>query len=177
MRIVVDCANGAAYHVAPYVFSELDADVIAINVSPNGLNINHECGSNHPNILREHVLAEKADVGIALDGDGDRLIMVDHLGEIIPGDELLYIITKGLVGTPLFSGGVVGTLMSNKGLEIAVGNLGLAFVRVPVGDQYVIHELRKRNWWLGGDPLRILLIYMSIPLQMALLQVCKFYKQ
>lgn len=152
IKIVIDCANGAAYQVAPHVFSELGAEVVAIHDKPNGLNINHECGSNHPNVLREHVLAENADVGIALDGDGDRLVMVDHLGEILDGDELLYIITKGLLGTAYFSGGIVGTLMSNKGLEIAIGNLGLAFVRVPVGDQHIIQELRKRKWWLGGEP-------------------------
>lgn len=152
LKIVIDCANGATYHVAPLVFSELGADVIPINVSPNGININENSGSNHPEVLREHVLAEKADVGIALDGDGDRLIMVDHLGEILDGDELIYIITKGLLGTPYFSGGIVGTVMSNKGLEIAIGNLGLAFIRVPVGDQNIISELTKRKWWLGGEP-------------------------
>ncbi len=152
LKIVIDCANGAAYHIAPKVFSELGADVITIHDKPNGFNINHECGSIHPEVLSHHVLQEKADLGIALDGDGDRLIMVDHLGEILNGDELLYLIAKGLIQTPYFSGGIVGTMMSNQGLELAISNLGLAFVRVPVGDQHVIEELKKRHWMLGGEP-------------------------
>jgi phosphoglucosamine mutase len=152
MKIVVDCANGASYHIAPYVFSELGAEVITINATPNGLNINDYCGSNHPEVLSARVLAEKADLGIALDGDADRLIMVDHMGEILDGDELLYIITKGLLGASYFSGGIVGTVMSNQGLEVAIGDLGLAFVRVPVGDQHIIQELKQRNWVLGGEP-------------------------
>jgi phosphoglucosamine mutase len=152
IKLVIDCANGATYRTAPEVFKELGAEVIAINVSPTGLNINEQCGSTHPNILRAHVLAEKADVGIALDGDGDRLVMVDHTGEILDGDELLYIITKGLLGSDYFSGGVVGTVMSNRGLELAINKMGLAFERVPVGDQHIIRALEKNNWILGGEP-------------------------
>lgn len=152
LKIVVDCANGAAYHIAPNVFQELGADVVQVGVEPNGLNINHECGATHPELLREHVLHEKADLGIALDGDGDRLIMVDHRGEVLDGDELLYIIAKHKQELGQLKGGVVGTVMSNLGLEIAVRSMGVEFARVPVGDRYIMTELLKRNWHLGGEP-------------------------
>lgn len=152
IKLVIDCANGATYRTAPEVFKELGAEVIAINTTPNGLNINEQCGSTYPENLRAHVLAEKADVGIALDGDGDRLVMIDHLGEILDGDELLYIITKGLIGSPYFSGGIVGTVMSNRGLELAIKGLGLPFERVSVGDQHIVQALQKNDWVLGGEP-------------------------
>lgn len=152
IKLVIDCANGATYRTAPEVFKELGAEVIAINVAPTGLNINDHCGSTHPDVLRDHVLAEKADVGIALDGDGDRLVMIDHRGEILNGDELLYIIAKGLIGSPYFSGGVVGTVMSNRGLELALNQLNLPFERVPVGDQHIVQALEKNQWVLGGEP-------------------------
>lgn len=152
LKIVVDCANGAAYHVAPNVFRELGADVIEVGVEPNGLNINLECGATHPATLREYVLKEKADLGIALDGDGDRVIMVDHKGDILDGDELLYIIIKHRLELGLLKGGVVGTVMSNIGLENALLALNVPFIRVPVGDRHIMAELAKRKWCIGGEP-------------------------
>lgn len=152
IKLVVDCANGAAYHIAPNVFRELGAEVIEIGVEPNGLNINLECGATHPEMLRQHVLAEKAHLGIALDGDGDRLIMVDHTGSILDGDELLYIIAKQRREAGTLEGGVVGTVMSNLGLEQVLRANDVDFVRVPVGDRHIIAELIKRKWHLGGEP-------------------------
>ncbi len=151
LKIVVDCANGATYHIAPRVFSELGATVLPINTTPNGLNINDNCGSLHPAALQKSVVETNADLGIAFDGDGDRVILVDNKGEIIDGDEILFMIAKHLVENNHFSGGVVGTDMSNKGLEIALQRLGISFVRTDVGDQHVMAELQKRNWFLGGE--------------------------
>lgn len=159
LKIVVDCANGAAYHIAPNVFRELGADVIEIGIEPNGLNINLNCGATHPELLREHVLNEKADLGIALDGDGDRIIMVDHEGNILDGDELLYIIVKHRMETGKLRGGVVGTVMSNFGFEHAMRSSDVDFVRVPVGDRHIIAELVKRNWCLGGEPSGHIICY------------------
>lgn len=152
LKIVVDCANGAAYHIAPNVFRELGADVIEIGVEPNGLNINLDCGAMHPEVLQRYVVQEKADLGIALDGDGDRLIMVDHHGHLLDGDELLYIIVKYKKELGILKGGVVGTVMSNIGLERALKKLDIDFVRVPVGDRHIMNELTKLNWHLGGEP-------------------------
>jgi len=152
LKIVVDCANGASYHIAPNVFRELGAEVIEIGVEPNGLNINLNCGATHPEILRQHVLDTNADLGIALDGDGDRVVMIDHLGHILDGDDLLYIIAKHQSMRGLLEGGVVGTVMSNLGFELALKQLGLEFIRVPVGDRYIIRELATRHWHLGGEP-------------------------
>lgn len=152
LKIVVDCAHGAAYHIAPNVFRELGAEVIEIGVEPNGLNINLECGATHPALLRQQVLAEQADLGIALDGDGDRVVMIDHQGHILDGDELLYVIIKHRAMQGTLVGGIVGTVMSNFGFEQAVNQLGLPFVRVPVGDRYVINELTERKWHWGGEP-------------------------
>lgn len=152
LKIVVDCANGAAYHIAPSVFRELGADVIEIGVEPNGLNINLECGATHPETLRQKVLEHHADLGIALDGDGDRVVMVDHRGHVLDGDELLYIIAKQRKRSNAMQGGVVGTVMSNLGFEHAVTQLGVDFVRVPVGDRYIMSELMNRKWYLGGEP-------------------------
>jgi phosphoglucosamine mutase len=152
LKIVVDCANGAAYHVAPNVFRELGADVIEIGVDPNGLNINLECGATHPATLRDKVLKEKADLGIALDGDGDRVIMIDAEGNILDGDELLYIIIKHRIEFGVLKGGVVGTVMSNIGLENALLKLNIPFIRVPVGDRHIMAELGKRQWCIGGEP-------------------------
>ncbi len=152
LKIVVDCANGAAYHVAPNVFIELGADVIEIGVEPNGLNINLECGATYPSTLRDRVLKEKADLGIALDGDGDRVILIDHKGNILDGDELLYIITKHRMEFGVLKGGVVGTVMSNIGLENALQKLNVPFIRVPVGDRHIMAELKKRQWCIGGEP-------------------------
>jgi len=152
LKIVIDCANGAAYHIAPSVFTELGADVIAIGTEPNGLNINFECGATSTDILKEHVIREKADLGLALDGDSDRLIMIDHEGNVLDGDELLYIIVKHRHELRILKGGVVGTLMSNLGLEQAIQQMGIEFCRVPVGDRYIMAELIKRKWHLGGEP-------------------------
>lgn len=152
LKIVVDCANGATYQVAPAIFSELGATVIEIGVEPNGFNINKECGSTHPEFLANFVLKEKADLGIAFDGDGDRVIMVDHKGEVVDGDELLFIIAKYGFTKKILEGGVVGTVMSNLGLEVSLADLGVKFTRTKVGDRYVIEEMIKNNWVLGGEP-------------------------
>jgi phosphoglucosamine mutase len=152
LKIVVDCANGAAYHIAPNVFLELGAEVVEVAAEPNGLNINLDCGATHPELLQAQVLKNKADLGIALDGDGDRIIMVDHLGNIIDGDTLLYIMAKYRQAAGTLKGGVVGTVMSNFGLESALRAIDIDFVRVPVGDRHIISELIKRDWQLGGEP-------------------------
>lgn len=151
LTIVVDCAHGATYHVAPRVFRELNANVIEMGVEPDGLNINEGCGSTSPQKLQERVLHEKADLGIAFDGDGDRVIMVDSKGEIVDGDELLYIIARARQNQNALTGGVVGTLMSNYGLEQALGEHKIAFERANVGDRYVIEKLEKAGWMLGGE--------------------------
>ncbi|OGT67480.1 MAG: phosphoglucosamine mutase [Gammaproteobacteria bacterium RIFCSPLOWO2_02_FULL_38_11] len=151
MKIIVDCANGASYYVAPNVFHELNANVLELAVNPDGLNINDHCGSTCPEVLQKIVLAEKADCGIALDGDGDRVIMCDEEGEILDGDELLFIIAKNLQQLGKLRGGVVGTSMSNLGLEQALQNLGIAFIRTHVGDRYVMSELLRLGWQLGGE--------------------------
>lgn len=148
IKIILDCANGATYHVAPAVFKELGAEVIEIGTEPDGFNINQNCGSTHPEILAKIVRAENADLGIALDGDGDRVIMVDHQGEIVTGDELLFIMAKHRF-KPV---GVIGTLMSNLGLELSLNQLGIAFKRTKIGDKYVMEMLRANNWSLGGEP-------------------------
>jgi len=151
LKIVLDCANGATYHVAPAVFSELGATVVEIASSPDGLNINEECGATATQRLQKVVTAEAADLGIALDGDGDRVIMVDHLGEQVDGDELLYIIAAQMRREDSFKGGVVGTLMSNFGLEQAFVREGIPFTRANVGDRYVMEQLYKNDWLLGGE--------------------------
>jgi phosphoglucosamine mutase len=132
--------------------TELGADVITLHNKPNGYNINQDAGACHPNSLKQAVLSEKADVGIALDGDGDRIIMVDHLGNILDGDDIIYIILLGLIQPKLFSGGIVGTYMSNMGLEQAIKNLGINFIRTEVGDQNIIQALLEKGWLLGGEP-------------------------
>lgn len=151
MKIVVDCANGATYHIAPSVFRELGADVIELNTEPNGFNINDNCGSTHPHLLQERVLLERADMGIAFDGDGDRVIMVGHDGAVLDGDELLYIIARHTAQIGRLKGGVVGTVMSNLGLELALKDLDIPFMRAKVGDRYVIEALQQQNWLLGGE--------------------------
>ncbi|MEA1030591.1 MAG: phosphoglucosamine mutase [Pseudomonas rhizophila] len=151
LKIVVDCAHGATYKVAPSVFRELGAEVVVLSAQPNGLNINHNCGSTHTEALQAAVLAEQADLGIAFDGDGDRVLMVDHTGTVVDGDELLFIIARDLHGRGKLRGGVVGTLMSNLGLELALVDLDIPFVRANVGDRYVISELLERNWVIGGE--------------------------
>ena len=151
LKIVVDCANGATYHIAPNVFAELGADVISVNDEPDGFNINQNCGSTAPALLRERVLVHKADVGIAFDGDGDRVVMVDRFGAIIDGDQLLYIIAQDRKLKNLLPGGIVGTVMSNLGLEIALKNAGIEFVRAKVGDRYVLETLQNKGWRIGGE--------------------------
>lgn len=151
LKIVVDCAHGAAYKVAPSVFRELGAQVTVLSAQPNGLNINDGCGSTHVEALQAEVLAQQADLGIAFDGDADRVLMVDHAGVVVDGDELLFIIARDLLERGKLQGGVVGTLMSNLGLELALDELGIPFVRAKVGDRYVIAELLSRNWQLGGE--------------------------
>lgn len=151
LKIVVDCANGATYHIAPHVFSEVGAEVISIGVKPNGLNINEECGATCPEQLVAAVLEHQADIGIALDGDGDRLIMVDHKGEIVDGDELIYIIAKSRIEAGQMSGPVVGTLMTNLGMEHGLKRLGLPLLRANVGDRYVMEMLTEHKGILGGE--------------------------
>ena len=151
LKIVLDCAHGAAYKVAPSVFRELGAQVTVLSAQPNGLNINDNCGSTHVEALQAEVLAQQADLGIAFDGDADRVLMVDHSGAVVDGDELLFIIARDLLERGKLQGGVVGTLMSNLGLELALADLGIPFVRAKVGDRYVIAELLSRNWQLGGE--------------------------
>ena len=151
-NIVLDCANGATYHIAPSLFSELGADITILGAKPNGLNINMDCGSTHLGILQKTVLAQKADLGIAFDGDGDRVLMVDHCGEIVDGDELLFILASHAVKTKKDLGsGIVGTAMSNLGLELALKELGLKFERAAVGDRYVNERLQATGWQLGGE--------------------------
>ncbi|MNQ12326.1 Phosphoglucosamine mutase [compost metagenome] len=151
LKIVLDCANGAAYKVAPSVFRELGAEVSVLSAQPDGLNINDGCGSTHVEALQAAVVARQADLGIAFDGDADRVLMVDHTGALVDGDELLFIIARDLLERGKLQGGVVGTLMSNLGLELALAELGIPFVRAKVGDRYVVAELLARNWQMGGE--------------------------
>jgi len=151
LKIVVDAAHGAAYQVAPKVFHELGAEVVAIGCSPDGLNINHEVGATHPQALIEAVRAHRADFGVALDGDADRLQLVDHAGRLYNGDELLYLLVDERLGRDEPVPGVVGTLMTNMAVEVALRARGVQFVRAKVGDRYVLEELEKHKWLLGGE--------------------------
>ncbi|MFW5443030.1 MAG: phosphoglucosamine mutase [Methylococcaceae bacterium] len=152
LRIVIDCAHGATYHIAPHVFTEVGAEVVTIGAEPDGLNINEECGATKPELLMEKVIEFRADLGIALDGDGDRLIMVDHKGEVVDGDELIFIIAKAKQQLGELKGNlVVGTLMSNLGMEVALKGLGIKLLRANVGDRYVMEMLAKNNAVLGGE--------------------------
>lgn len=151
MKIVLDCAHGAAYQVGPAVFTELGAEVIKFACSPDGLNINRDCGSTHPANLQRGVIEHKADLGIAFDGDSDRVLMVDGNGEIVDGDEIITMIARERLAQGQDIKGVVGTLMSNLGMEIAVREMGLEFVRAKVGDRHVMAELEGRGWTLGGE--------------------------
>lgn len=150
MKIVVDCANGATYHIAPNVLREQGAEVIELAVNPDGLNINQDCGSTHPEQLQQAVLQHHADLGIAFDGDGDRVVFVDHQGDMVDGDELLFIIAADQAANGGCQG-VVGTLMSNYGFEAALTARRIPFVRANVGDRYVIEAMRERQWSLGGE--------------------------
>lgn len=151
LKIVVDCAHGATYYVAPCVFEELGAEVISIGTSPNGLNINKDVGSTDTRALKVAVLENQADIGIALDGDGDRVLMVDHKGELLDGDELLYIIAKSRMDESTLNGGIVGTVMTNLGLERILNEEGIEFTRAKVGDRYVMEKLVENDWCLGGE--------------------------
>ncbi|MCJ8274366.1 MAG: phosphoglucosamine mutase, partial [Psychrosphaera sp.] len=150
-KIVLDCANGATYHIAPNVFRELGAQVYEIAVEPDGLNINDGCGATSTDFMRKAVLDLKADFGIALDGDGDRIMMVDHTGYLVDGDEIVYMIARDALKNGRLKGGVVGTLMSNLGLEVALQKLGIPFARANVGDRYVMSMLLERGWEIGGE--------------------------
>ena len=153
LKVVVDCANGATYHIVPHVLEELGAQVTVIGADPDGFNINSKVGSTNPEALQQAVLQEKADVGIALDGDGDRLIMVDHTGATVDGDGILYIIARSRMTHPEgLKGPVVGTTMSNLGLELALRELGVDLVRTDVGDRYILAQLDSNGWTLGGEP-------------------------
>ncbi|QIZ52481.1 phosphoglucosamine mutase [Dickeya zeae] len=151
LKIVVDCANGATYHIAPSVLRELGAKVIAIGCEPDGVNINEQCGATDVTQLQERVLSEKADVGLAFDGDGDRLIMVDHQGNKVDGDQILYIIAREALRQGQLRGGAVGTLMSNMGLEVALKQLGVPFARAKVGDRYVLELMQSKGWRMGAE--------------------------
>ena len=151
MKIVIDCANGAGYKSAPKILSELGAKVFKIGVSPNGLNINYKCGSTHPEIIKKFVKRHKADIGIALDGDADRVIMCDEKSQIIDGDQIIAMIAKRWKRKKILKGGVVGTLMSNYGLEKFFLNEKIKFLRAKVGDRYVKEVMKKYNFNLGGE--------------------------
>ena len=151
MKIVVDCANGAGYDIAPHVFSELGAQVIAIANNPDGFNINANCGSTHLSQLKSAVLESGADLGVALDGDADRVLLIDHLGNEIDGDHILYVLAKQRQREGSLKGGVVGTIMSNLGLELAFSQCAIPFSRTKVGDKYVHGTLKAQSWELGGE--------------------------
>jgi phosphoglucosamine mutase len=151
LKIVLDCANGATYQVAPLVFHELGAEIVAIGNTPNGVNINLDVGSTHPQALQKAVVEHKADLGIAFDGDGDRVLMVDADGNLLDGDQLLYIIALGLYAKGQLRGGVAGTLMTNLALEHALQKHQIPFARAKVGDRYVLELLKEKNWQLGGE--------------------------
>ena len=151
LKIVIDCAHGATYHVAPKIFSELGAEVIAIGDEPDGFNINLNVGSTHPKTIKEATLKHKADLGIAFDGDGDRVVMIDHLGNIVDGDQLVLVIARALKEKNQLKGGVVGTLMTNMAIEKALKELEIDFVRTHVGDRYVLETLLEKGWSIGGE--------------------------
>ncbi|WP_018981615.1 phosphoglucosamine mutase [Salinimonas chungwhensis] len=151
LKIVVDCAHGATYHIAPNVLSELGADVIEIGTEPDGLNINHKVGATSMAAIKKRVVDENADLGFALDGDGDRIMMVDHKGNVLDGDKILYIVARDALKSGRLQGGVVGTLMSNLGLENALTRLSIPFARSKVGDRYVMELLQRKGWAIGGE--------------------------
>ncbi|HYW04088.1 MAG TPA: phosphoglucosamine mutase [Gammaproteobacteria bacterium] len=152
LTIVVDCAHGATYHIAPHVFRELGARVVPMGTEPSGLNINDGCGSTHPVAMQQRVTESGADLGLAFDGDGDRVVMADAEGRLVDGDEILYVIAEARARRGQLAGPVVGTLMSNLGLELALQGLGVAFRRAAVGDRYVLETLRAEQGMLGGEP-------------------------
>lgn len=151
LKIVVDCAHGATYHIAPNVLSELGAKVIEVGTSPDGLNINHKVGATSLRTTIEAVKKHKADLGFALDGDGDRIMLVDEKGKVVDGDQIIYIIARDALRSGNLGGGVVGTKMSNLGMEIALSQLGIPFERADVGDRYVLELLKQKGWCIGGE--------------------------
>lgn len=151
LKIVVDCANGSTYRIAPKILKDLGANIIKINCNPNGININNNCGTTNIKTLQSKVLLENADIGIAFDGDGDRVFMIDHLGNVLNGDHILYIIAKYKVFKKNNYYGTVGTIMSNTGLEISLSKLGIPFVRVNVGDRYILEKLKEKKWIFGAE--------------------------
>lgn len=151
MKIVVDCAHGATYHIAPNVLSELGASVIEVGTQPDGLNINHKVGATSLRTTIEAVKKHKADLGFALDGDGDRIMMVDENGEVVDGDQIIFIIARDALRSGKLKGGVVGTKMTNLGMELALKQLGIPFERADVGDRYVMEKLLQKNWCIGGE--------------------------
>ena len=152
LRIVLDCANGACYKVSPSILRELGAEVISIGTEPDGYNINHECGSTHPERAQEEVIKQRADFGIALDGDGDRVVLIDRKGNILDGDDIMYILAYANPNRTGPWSGIVGTSMTNLGFEEGVKKLGYKFKRADVGDKYVSQMLQKKGWMLGGEP-------------------------
>jgi phosphoglucosamine mutase len=151
MKVVLDCAHGATYHVAPFIFRELGAEVIEMGVSPDGLNINKNCGALYPQNMRSLLLENQADLGIAFDGDGDRVMMMDATGKVMDGDEILFVIARKQQLSGQLEGGVIGTLMTNLGLEHALADLKIPFERANVGDRYVMEKLKANGWYLGGE--------------------------
>jgi len=151
LKIVLDCAHGATYHVAPKIFSELGAEVITLGNEPDGFNINLNVGSTNPQTIKEATLKHKADLGIAFDGDGDRVVMIDHLGHAVDGDQLVLVIARALKQNNQLKGGVVGTLMTNMAIEKALNDLSIGFVRTHVGDRYVLETLLEKGWSIGGE--------------------------
>jgi phosphoglucosamine mutase len=151
LKIVLDCAHGATYQVAPKIFSELGAEVITVGNEPDGFNINLDVGSTNPQTIKEATLKHKADLGIAFDGDGDRVVMIDHLGHVVDGDQLVLVIARALKQKNQLKGGVVGTLMTNMAIEKALNDLDIEFVRTHVGDRYVLETLREKDWSIGGE--------------------------
>jgi phosphoglucosamine mutase len=151
LKLVVDCAHGATYHIAPHVFHELGAEVYSVGAQPDGININRDCGATHPQALARAVKAQRAHLGVAFDGDGDRLMMADQDGRLYDGDQLLFVIAQFRKKHKLSKGGVVGTLMTNLGMEQALAGLGIPFLRAAVGDRYVLEKLVEKGWQLGGE--------------------------
>ena len=170
LSILLDCANGATYSVAPKVFSELGANVETIGASPDGININQNCGSTSPNALKEAIIKGSYDIGIAFDGDGDRILIVTSDGDILDGDDILYILSKEIPA----NSGVVGTLMTNKALELYFQNEGIEFSRADVGDKYVLQRLIERSWFLGGEPSGHIICLDSAPTGDAIVAALKF---
>jgi phosphoglucosamine mutase len=175
LKIVVDCAHGAAYDIAPHVFHELGAEVLAIGNAPNGLNINDKVGATAPEALAIAVRANHADLGIALDGDADRLVMVDRHGVIYDGDQLLYLMVLDRLAVGPVAG-AVGTLMTNMAVEIAFKELGVGFTRAKVGDRYVLEQMRERGWILGGEGPDIYCAWINIQQAMVLCLHCRCYQ-